>query len=116
MATLQLEPRISERFFDCVHCGLCLAQCPTYSELGDENDSPRARIYLMRSLSESRIQPSARVLEHLDLCLDFRACESACPSGVRYGSLIESMRGELSHKGHQRPKSLAAQFLTRFCF
>jgi len=116
MPNLQLEERISERFFDCVHCGLCLSQCPTYSELGDENDSPRGRIYLMRSLSEGRLQPSARVLEHLDLCLDCRACESACPSGVRYGSLIESMRGQLQDAGIIPAKTWAERLLDKFMF
>src|SRR3989304_3622240 len=99
MVNLKLESRIADRFFDCVHCGLCLAQCPTYSELGNENDSPRGRLYLMRSLSEGRLEPTPRVLGHLSLCLDCRACETACPSGVRYGSLIESMRGQLAAAG-----------------
>lgn len=112
----QLDHRIAERFFDCVHCGLCLSQCPTYDEIGDENDSPRGRIYLMRNLHEGRIRPSARVLEHLDLCLDCRACESACPSGVRYGSLIESMRGQLTEAGILPSKGWADRLLDRFMF
>lgn len=116
MNELKLDDHISERFFDCVHCGLCLSQCPTYSELGDENDSPRGRIYLMRNLSEGRIQPSERVLKHLDLCLDCRACESACPSGVRYGSLIESMRSQLHAVGIKPRKTWADRFLERFMF
>lgn len=116
MASLQLTPRIADRFFDCVHCGLCLSQCPTYSELGNENDSPRGRIYLMRRLSEGSLDALPRVLQHLDLCLDCRACETACPSGVRYGSLIESMRGTLAHHGVQKEKSWADKFLDTFMF
>jgi glycolate oxidase iron-sulfur subunit len=116
MPTLQLEPRIADRFFDCVHCGLCLTQCPTYSELGNENDSPRGRIYLMRRLSEGTLEPSKNVLGHLDLCLDCRACESACPSGVRYGSLIESMRGQLAGNGFHSEKTFAERILDLFMY
>lgn len=79
-------------FLDCVHCGLCTSACPTYVELGDENDSPRGRIYLMRALTDGRIDLTPEVQRHLDLCLDCRACESACPSGVQYGKLIEPFR------------------------
>src|SRR5262245_10500153 len=81
-----------ELFLDCVHCGLCTSACPTYVELGDENDSPRGRIYLMRAVTDGRIQLDPVVRRHLDLCLDCRACESACPSGVQYGKLIEPFR------------------------
>jgi glycolate oxidase iron-sulfur subunit len=117
MPDLQLNERIADRFLDCVHCGLCLAQCPTYSELGDENDSPRGRIYLMRHLSEGRLEPTERVLGHLDLCLDCRACETACPSGVRYGSLIETMRGRLAEQGIGVKKNgWADRFLAMFMF
>src|SRR5215510_2171408 len=85
-----------ELFLDCVHCGLCTSACPTYVELGDENDSPRGRIYLMRALTDGRIELNDEVRRHLDLCLDCRACESACPSGVQYGQLIEPFRIHLS--------------------
>ncbi len=77
---------------DCVHCGLCTAACPTYAELGDENDSPRGRIYLMRAVADERLQVTSQVRSHLELCLDCRACETACPSGVQYGKLIEPFR------------------------
>ncbi len=79
-------------FLDCVHCGLCTAACPTYAELGDENDSPRGRIYLMRAVTDGRLELNHEVRRHLELCLDCRACETACPSGVQYGKLIEPFR------------------------
>jgi glycolate oxidase iron-sulfur subunit len=88
-----------ELFLDCVHCGLCTAACPTYVELGDENDSPRGRIYLMRALTDGRIELDQAVRRHLDLCLDCRSCESACPSGVQYGKLIEPFRIHLEKQG-----------------
>src|SRR3989442_3608101 len=81
-----------ELFLDCVHCGLCTSACPTYVELGDENDSPRGRIYLMRAVTDGRAELNDAVRGHLHLCLDCRACESACPSGVQYGQLIEPFR------------------------
>src|ERR1700728_2130123 len=81
-----------ELFLDCVHCGLCTSACPTYVELGTEMDSPRGRIYLMRAVTDGRSELTAEVQRHLDLCLDCRACESACPSGVQYGKLIEPFR------------------------
>ncbi len=87
----------------CVHCGLCLAYCPTFSELGTEMDSPRGRIFLIKSLAEGRIALSDSVVEHLDLCLDCRACETVCPAGVPYGRLIEAARAEIER---QRPGSL----------
>ncbi len=77
---------------DCIHCGLCTAACPTYVETGNENDGPRGRIYLMRAVTDGRLELSPRVERHLDLCLDCRACETACPSGVQYGKLIEPFR------------------------
>ena len=88
-----------ERFLDCVHCGLCTASCPTYLETGNENDSPRGRIYLMRAVVDQRIELTSKVQKHLDLCLDCRACETACPSGVRYGRLIEPFRTSIREKG-----------------
>ena len=79
-------------FLDCVHCGLCTASCPTYVETGNENDGPRGRIYLMRAVTDGRLALNDQVRGHLDLCLDCRACETACPSGVQYGKLIEPFR------------------------
>src|SRR6266480_3388399 len=77
-----------ELFMDCVHCGLCLSSCPTYVETGNENDSPRGRIYLWRAVTDGRAELSPEVRQHLDLCLECRGCESACPSGVQYDQII----------------------------
>ena len=75
-----------QRFMDCVHCGLCLGSCPTYIETGDENDSPRGRIYLWRAVTDGRIDLTPEVKTHLDLCLECKACETACPSGRNRGT------------------------------
>jgi glycolate oxidase iron-sulfur subunit len=87
-----------ERFLACVHCGLCTAACPTYLETGNENDSPRGRIYLMRAVTDGRLELTPEVHRHLELCLDCRSCETACPSGVQYGRLIEPFRAAV-HAG-----------------
>ncbi len=80
----------------CVHCGFCLQACPTYLVLGDENDSPRGRILLMRSLVEGAVAPDDEAVHtHIDRCLGCRACETACPSGVPYGALLEATRATL---------------------
>ncbi|MCH2125535.1 MAG: (Fe-S)-binding protein [Pirellulaceae bacterium] len=94
-----------ELFLDCVHCGLCTASCPTYAELGNENDSPRGRIYLMRGVRDGRVDLTKEVRRHLELCLDCRACETACPSGVQYGRLIEPFRIEMEQTGDGTEKT-----------
>jgi len=86
----------------CVHCGLCLSACPTYLETGNENDSPRGRIYLMRAIQAGRTPLRDETVRHLDLCLGCRACEVACPSGVQYGALLETTR-EHVEKHYRRP-------------
>lgn len=88
------------KFLDCVHCGLCTSACPTYLETGNENDSPRGRIYLMRAVTDGRVPMSDTLARHLDLCLDCRSCETACPSGVQYGRLIEPFRVDM--RGQER--------------
>jgi glycolate oxidase iron-sulfur subunit len=93
---LPLDPRTYDRALSCVHCGLCLPACPTYTQTGHEGDSPRGRIQLMRGLADGVIGPSETVKKHLDLCLDCRACETACPSGVVYHELIEETRERMA--------------------
>ena len=78
----------------CVHCGFCLNACPTYLDLGVETDSPRGRIALMRALDTGRVEWTPRVQQHFDQCLQCRACETACPSKVPYGRLMEATRAE----------------------
>src|SRR5918995_1096388 len=92
---LNLHGLSVEGLNQCVHCGLCLAYCPTFSELGTEMDSPRGRIFLVKSLAEGRIGLSDPTVEHLSLCLDCRACETVCPAGVPYGRLIEAAKAGL---------------------
>lgn len=83
--------------FDCVHCGLCLEACPTYVLTRAEMDSPRGRIYLMKALAEGALELDTDAVRHLDLCLECRGCETACPSGVHYGRLIEKARVYIEH-------------------
>jgi glycolate oxidase iron-sulfur subunit len=97
-STVDIQPGAAldySKLLSCVHCGLCTAACPTYAETGDENESPRGRIYLMRGVTDGRLELNDRVRGHLELCLDCRACETACPSGVEYGKLIEPFRAAM---------------------
>jgi len=87
----------------CVHCGFCLATCPTYQLLGNELDSPRGRIYLIRQMLEGA-SPSRVTLTHLDRCLTCRACETTCPSGVQYGQLLDIGRDMLQARAVRKPR------------
>ena len=94
----------------CVHCGFCLNACPTYLELGVETESPRGRLYLMRALDEGRVDLTPRVRSHFDRCLQCRACETACPSLVPFGRLMEATRADLFQN---QPQPLKQRFLWR---
>src|SRR5262244_33463 len=94
IATLDLP-----ELYQCVHCGLCLNQCPTYRALRLETESPRGRIHLVKAAADGRIELTERFKDHLYLCLLCRACESACPSGVQYGHIAETAREILGPPG-----------------
>src|SRR5436190_797292 len=102
-----------EKISTCVHCGLCLEACPTYRELRVEMDSPRGRIYLMKGILQDKIAPTPTVLKHLDQCLDCRACETACPSGVEYGNILEKTRTILQPA---RPMTAVGKLVRWFVF
>ena len=105
--TLLLEPGM-EDMYKCVHCGLCLSACPTYLTTGREMESPRGRIALMKAVKENRIEPSSRVISHWESCLQCRGCETACPSGVPFGFLMEQTKAELIYP---KKTSLKQRFL-----
>src|SRR5437879_4054558 len=79
----------------CIHCCCCLPTCPTYAVLGVEMDSPRGRIYQMQAVAEGRVAISTEFVDHMYCCLACRACETACPSGVQFGKLIEAAREQI---------------------
>ena len=95
----------------CVHCGICLPQCPTYRVLGEEMDSPRGRVYLMRAVAEKRLDVTEGFRRHLDLCLGCRACETACPAGVPFGALLETSRAEIERRGRPWRERLIASLI-----
>src|ERR1700741_2153282 len=88
---LQMSSGLDE-IYKCIHCGICLPECPTYRVLKLETESPRGRINISRAVVEGRIEPNERFEEHIYLCLGCRACETVCPSGVRFGKILESAR------------------------
>jgi glycolate oxidase iron-sulfur subunit len=101
-----------EKLLACIHCGLCLEACPTYTITGDENDGPRGRLYLMRAVGEGRLSNTSEAFsQHIDRCLGCRACEQVCPAGVEYGQLLEASREELMNA---QPKQGLAYTVLRF--
>lgn len=101
MNELTLPQRVYERSLDCVHCGLCLSSCPTYLATGRETSSPRGRIYLLRGVAEGHVEAGPLVAEEAYLCLGCRACETACPSGVQFGEMLELTRAALTTSGRR---------------
>src|SRR6202163_4590572 len=98
------EPRSFDSLIsDCVHCGFCLPACPTYVSWGNEMDSPRGRIDLMKGLHEGAIAFDDSVVTHFDRCLGCMACVTACPSGVRYDLLIEETRAKVEDEHKRGP-------------
>ncbi len=96
----------------CVHCGFCTATCPTYQLLGDDLDSPRGRIYLIKQVLEGA-QPTAKTQLHLDRCLTCRSCETTCPSGVRYGRLLDIGRHVVEARVGRAPAEQAKRWAIR---
>lgn len=96
----------------CVHCGFCLATCPTYQVLGDERDSPRGRIYLIKQVLEG-VEPTEKTQQHLDRCLTCRNCETTCPSGVQYGALVDIGRNLVDQKVERPLKQRLTRQLLR---
>jgi glycolate oxidase iron-sulfur subunit len=116
MAVSEVQVAAGPRQFDldrCVHCGLCLNACPTYRELGLEMDSPRGRVYQMVQAASGAVPIGPSYIQHLELCLACRACETACPSGVQYGRLIEAARAQIE-AAKRRP--LPVRLFRRFLF
>jgi glycolate oxidase iron-sulfur subunit len=103
------KPKINEKLLgvlpsddilaQCIHCGMCLATCPTYELTKLERSSPRGRIKLIKSVARGEIEMSQIFADEMDFCLDCQACETACPAGVKYGSMVEAARVELFHAG-----------------
>jgi Fe-S oxidoreductase len=96
----------------CVHCGFCTATCPTYVLLGDELDSPRGRIYLIKQMLEKDEKPTADVVKHIDRCLSCLACMTTCPSGVNYMHLVDQARVRIE-RDYSRPLIERAKTLVK---
>ena len=112
-AFVGLDAPREEDLLRCVHCGLCLMNCPTFVATGLEPESPRGRVYLIRAAHEGRVELNDAVLPHLELCLQCRNCESVCPSGVPFGRIMEAARAEIFQQGlgPYRPRLLRTAVL-----
>jgi glycolate oxidase iron-sulfur subunit len=107
------HPPSEELIADCVHCGFCLPTCPTYALWGEEMDSPRGRIYLMKLGLDGRAEMNDTYVSHFDKCLGCMACLTSCPSGVQYDKLIEATRAQVERR---HPRSLADRWFRRMLF
>ena len=112
-ATAKVPALDLPELYQCVHCGLCLNQCPTYRALHLEPESPRGRIHLVKAAAEGRIELNDRFKEHIYLCLLCRACETACPSGVQYGRIAEAAREQLGPPGSPFARAVLNFVFTR---
>ena len=101
-STFTESPFPIDDLYKCVHCGLCLNVCPTYLQTGLETESPRGRIALMKAVQEGRVGLTNKIVPHMEMCLQCRACEAACPSGVPYGHLMEAVRVDMRSQ-HKDP-------------
>jgi glycolate oxidase iron-sulfur subunit len=116
MAGFEILPNEAPKQADldkCVHCGLCLNACPTYRELGYEMDSPRGRIYQMVEVASGKRSVDEEYVHHMETCLACRGCETACPSGVEYGKLIEAARADIEQK---KPRPFYQRWFRTFVF
>ena len=109
----QHHPPVPELINQCVHCGFCLPACPTYALWGNEMDSPRGRIYLMKMASEGATEMTDKWVQHFDRCLGCMSCMTACPSGVDYGKLIEATRAQIERR---HPRSTMERLQRRMIF
>src|SRR5450432_4250160 len=103
---LQRHTHTYDLMRQCIHCGFCLPTCPTYAVLGVEMDSPRGRIYQMQAVADGRLEVSDDFIEHMYCCVGCRACETACPSGVQFGKLIEAAREQIQLETEEKVTAL----------
>src|SRR5487761_1717159 len=116
MATARFDahhPPSRDLLRECVHCGFCLPACPTYVLWGEEMDSPRGRIYMMKKAAAGEAPLSGRFGEHMDNCLGCMACMTACPSGVEYNKLIEPVRAQIERN---TSRTLSERFFRKLIF
>ncbi len=96
---------------NCMHCGLCLPVCPTFAITGREKSSPRGRIRLIKAVAEGTLEMTEGFVDEMNFCLDCQACETACPAGVKYGSLVESVRNQMRIQGKESTTALTLKWI-----